>query len=42
MAKENKGNNNLFVKVMAGILAGLMLFSLCITPIAWLVSYFSK
>lgn len=42
MSKGNKGNNNMFVKIMAGILAGLMLFSLCITPIAWLVSNFSK
>lgn len=42
MAKENKGNGKLFVKIMAGILAGLMLFSLCVTPIAWMVSYFSK
>jgi len=42
MAKGNKGNNNLFVKIMAGILAGLMLFSLCITPIAWLISTLNK
>ena len=42
MSNGNKGNNNIFVKVMAGILAGLMLFSLCVTPIAWLVSNFSK
>lgn len=42
MAKENKGKSNIFVKIMAGILAGLMLFSLCITPIAWMVAYFGK
>ncbi len=42
MVKGNKGSKNIFVKVMAGILAGLMVFSICITPIAWMVSYLSK
>lgn len=42
MSKKNNGNGNTFVKIMAGILAGLMVFSLCVTPIAWIVSNFSK
>jgi len=42
MSKKNNGNGNVFVKIMAGILAGLMVFSLCVTPIAWIVSNFSK
>lgn len=42
MSKGNNGNGNMFVKVMAGILAGLMVFSLCITPIAYLVSKFAN
>lgn len=37
MAKGN-GNNKIFVKVMAGILAALMVGSMCFTLVACLVA----
>ena len=39
MSKGNNKDNKFIVKLMAGILAGLMIFSLAITPIAYFVSY---
>ncbi len=33
----SNGNRNIFVKIMAGILAGLMVGSMCFTVIMYLV-----
>lgn len=37
MSKRNNGGNSIFVKVMAGILALLMVGSMCFTLIYYLI-----